>query len=103
VARDPRVRWVLMDAAVFLKDNADQRFDLIFADAPPGKLWAAGDALALLAPGGVYVVDDMRGHDPGSARSAELEALRRRLAEDPSLASVELDWSSGVLLAVRRA
>jgi predicted O-methyltransferase YrrM len=49
---------VLGDGGEFL-ENCEGRFDLIYADAWPGKYTHLRDALDLLNPGGLYVVDDM--------------------------------------------
>ena len=84
--------------------RADGGFDLIFADAMPGKYEGLEDALRLLQVGGVYVVDDMspkpnwpEGHQ------ARVDDLVLRLAGDPRFAIVGMDWASGVLVAAKRA
>ena len=58
---DPRVHFVTADGGDYLHTASmdGERFDLIFADAWPGKYTALDAALALLAPGALYVVDDM--------------------------------------------
>lgn len=40
-------------------------FDLIFADAWPGKFSHLDEALSLLSPGGFYVIDDLSRSRPG--------------------------------------
>lgn len=102
---DPRLQLVLEDGGTWLAAQvaAKQRFDLVFADAWPGKYSCLEPALALLAPGGLYVVDDMLpqpnwpdGHPPRVA------ALLQTLAAHPDLAIAPLDWSTGVVVATRR-
>ena len=56
---DPRLEIVTEDAASFLRRQAPASFDLIFADAMPGKYELLDEALELLRPGGIYVIDDM--------------------------------------------
>ncbi len=58
LAADPRVTFVNGDAAAFLTET-QARFDLIFADSFPGKFTHLDEALALLQPGGLYVIDDL--------------------------------------------
>jgi len=102
---DQRLRVVVEDGAQFL-DGAkalSQRFDLIFADAMPGKYQHRDRALDIVAPGGFYVVDDLspiRGWTEGAP-------LAKKLAEeidaDPRFISLDLDWSTGHLIAVKVA
>ena len=101
---DGRVRFHVMDAAEFLREAEPAQFDLIYADAWPGKFAHLDAALALLRPGGVYVIDDLlpqanwpEGHAP---KVPELiDAIERR----PEFTTVKLAWASGLMLVVRRA
>jgi predicted O-methyltransferase YrrM len=106
LGRDPRVRFVVSDGGAHLDELAAEgaRFDLVFADAWPGKYDHLERALGLAAPGGFYVVDDMLPQPswpPDHAPRAE--ALARHLAERPDLAVAALDWSTGLILAVKNA
>jgi len=56
--RDDRIEWVLGDGGTWLSANSDA-FDLVFADTWPGKFSHLEEALALVAPGGFYVIDDL--------------------------------------------
>ena len=69
----------------------------------PGKYDGLDDALALLRPGGLYVVDDMlpqpnwpEGHQ------TRVDALTARLRTHPDLTVVTLGWASGLIVAARR-
>ncbi len=79
------------------------QFDLIFPDAPGGKLSGLRRTLDALRPGGILVVDDM---DLDLHTNDELEAalvrVRRTLLDDPRLVVAELDCSSGIMVATRR-
>jgi len=79
------------------------QFDLIFADAPGGKLLKLRRTVAALRGGGVLVVDDMdlRRHEDEQLRSA-LALVRQRLVENRDLFCAELGFSSGVIVAVKR-
>lgn len=77
LGQDARVEFLLMDGATFLAQMVEQgrSFDLIFADSIPGKYSLLAETLSLLAPGGLYVVDDLL---PSSAWGEEqvLRAFR---------------------------
>lgn len=102
LGRDPRLTIVTMDGGAWLEANAAARFDLIFADSWPGKFTHLDLALSLLAPGGFYVVDDLRpqptwprGHE------AAVEAFVSTLSQRPDLTVTFLPWASGVAMATR--
>ena len=79
------------------------QFDLIFPDAPGGKIFKLGRTVAALRRGGVVVVDDMdlTRHDDEQLRSA-LAVVRHRLLGNDDLVCAELGFSSGVIVAVKR-
>jgi predicted O-methyltransferase YrrM len=56
---DGRVRFHVMDGAEFLRGSQPGQFDLIYADAWTGKFSQLDEALALLRPGGIYLIDDL--------------------------------------------
>jgi predicted O-methyltransferase YrrM len=99
---DTRLTLHLGDGGEFL-NACTTRFDLIYADAWPGKYTHLDRALALLGPGGIYVIDDMLpqpawppNHAPSVAR------LLDTLAQLESLEIVRLTWSTGIVLAVKK-
>jgi len=79
------------------------QFDLIFPDAPGGKIFKLRRTVAALRPGGVLVVDDMAParHDDEQLRSA-LAVVRHRLLDNADLVCAELGFTSGVIVAVKR-
>ncbi|PXA86688.1 SAM-dependent methyltransferase [Caulobacter sp. D4A] len=104
LGEDPRVDFVTEDGAAYLAGQNDGGFDLIFADAVPGKYESLDDALRLLQVGGIYVVDDMSPQPNWpEGHQARVDDLVLRLASDPRLAIVGMDWASGVLVAAKRA
>ncbi|GAB3413463.1 O-methyltransferase [Flindersiella endophytica] len=102
---DSRLTIVHADGADLLTElNAsERRFDLIFADTWPGKFTHREPALRLLAPGGLYVVDDLLPQPtwPADHKSA-VDALCADLTAREDLAVVEVQWSTGLLIATRR-
>jgi predicted O-methyltransferase YrrM len=78
-------------------------FDLVFADAAPVKYGDVDAVLQALNPGGILVIDDLgAGARTTDDQLAEKDALRHALLEDPSLLAVELDTSSGLIVALKR-
>ncbi len=100
LGHDPRINFVEQDGTDFLESTQFLKFDLIFADALPGKFSELDEALALLADGGVYVGDDLlpqdnwpEGHAPRVP--VYIETMHAR----PDLDVEYWEWSSGILLA----
>src|SRR3954468_11398805 len=56
---DRRLTLITEDGASFLRRQTPQSYDVVFADAMPGKYESLEQALAVLKPGGFYIVDDM--------------------------------------------
>ncbi|MFF1834532.1 O-methyltransferase [Streptomyces sp. NPDC058231] len=99
---DPRVRIVHDDAGALLDRIAGERFDLIFADTWVGKFERLDEALELLAPGALYVVDDLLPQATWpDGHATEADALLDRLLADARLVPTPLHWSSGLLVAAR--
>ena len=104
LANDPRVRFHIEDGITFLKRLAGRRYDLIFADTFPGKFDHLEDALALLAVGGFYVIDDLHPQPNWPADHApKVPTLVRALAARADLVPWPIDWDAGIVVAVKRA
>lgn len=104
LGHDSRVEFNVADGAAFLAGLRGRAFDFIFADTWPGKFDHLEDALVLLRPGGLYVVDDLLPQPnwpPG--HSSKIEPLIARLERDARLTVCKLGWSSGLVIASRRA
>ena len=99
---DVRVEFVVQDGADFLRSSSGRKFDLIFADAWPGKYWDFDLAFDLLADGGLYLVDDMlpraswpENHPP------KVAGLIGQLEQKPGCFVTKLNWSTGIIVAVK--
>ena len=100
---DPRLHLLLEDGVAFLRKQPPQSFDLIFADALPGKYESLEDALALVKPGGLYVIDDLLPQPNWPDGHAEkVPVLLKQLANDPRFVLCPMAWASGVAVAVRK-
>ena len=102
LAADSRVTFHVMDGAEFISRSRQNQFDLIYADAWPGKFTHLDQALSLLRTGGIYFIDDLlpqpnwpEGHAP------KVPALIETLEHRPEFATVKLSWASGLMVVVR--
>jgi predicted O-methyltransferase YrrM len=100
---DSRVEYVLADGYVWLKEYQGEKFDLIFADAMPGKYDLFEETIHLLNPGGFYVIDDMMPQPnwpPG--HSEKVNAFIHMLESRKDLILTKLKWSTGIIIAVKK-
>jgi predicted O-methyltransferase YrrM len=103
LGHDRRVAFSVEDGAAFLATQGGRKFDLIFADTWPGKFDHLDEALALLQPGGIYLVDDLLPQPNWPSHHAvKVPVFIDRLEHDPRLLVCKLAWSSGLLIAVPR-
>jgi predicted O-methyltransferase YrrM len=82
---------------------AGERYDLIFADSWPGKFRLLDRTLELLKSGAFYVVDDLLPQPNWPPNHGErVEQLLDALHKRADLVIAQLDWSTGVMVAVKR-
>lgn len=100
---DSRLNLILEDGATFIHRQPEKTYDLIFADAMPGKFEVLDETLKLIKTGGFYVLDDLlpqpnwpEGH------GTKVANLMYHLSADPRFSMVPLTWSTGVAILVRR-
>jgi predicted O-methyltransferase YrrM len=100
---DPRLQVVCADGDDFLCSLRGEHFDFIFADTWAGKYHLLHDALALLKPGGLYVIDDMLPQPNWPEGHAEKVAnLVATLEQMVGFHVTKLSWASGVIFAAKR-
>lgn len=99
---DPRLTVICGEGDDLLRSLQGQKFDFIFADAWSGKYQLLDEALDLLKPGGIYVVDDMlpqpnwpEGH------AAKADRLIATLEGRSDLRISKMSWASGLILATK--
>lgn len=101
---DPRLTLTIEDGAAFLRSQPPASFDLIFADAMPGKYEALEEALVLLKPGGLYIIDDLLPQTNWpDGHAAKVPVLLERLRADARLVMTPMEWASGLTIAVRKS
>ncbi|WP_420322706.1 O-methyltransferase [Flagellimonas sp.] len=99
---ETKLQLVYEDGAKWLSMYEGDKFDLIFADAWPGKYSDLDTTLELLKIGGFYVIDDMKrqpnwpnGHEKNAA------SLLTELDSKENFTITKMDWSTGVVVAVK--
>jgi predicted O-methyltransferase YrrM len=99
---DQRVTFLVEDAVGWLMARAAASFDFVFADAWMGKYSHLDDALRLLKAGGFYVVDDMLPQTNWPEDHVQnVERLVTELEGRADLTLTRLNWSTGIIVAVR--
>lgn len=97
------VEIVCADANDWITNYENEKFDLIFADAWPGKYELLDETLALVKSGGFYIIDDMNpqvnwpeGHQDKADR------LMVALEQRSDLVLTKMNWSTGLILATKK-
>lgn len=103
LGEDPRLTVVCADGDEFLKSLKGQFFDFVFADTWSGKYRFLEEALALVSPSGLYVIDDMLPQQNWPEGHAEKVAqLVSTLEHRNDFHITKMAWASGIILASRR-
>lgn len=96
---DLRVTFHLADGAEYIDHANPNSFDLIFADAWPGKYNLLDETLTLLKIGGFYVIHDMSPQPnwpDGHADKAH--KLLEKLNLKENLTVFRLEWATGIVI-----
>lgn len=100
--KDSRIELICADGAAWLKSYDGAPFDLIFADAWPGKYSEIEEALALVKPGGYYVIDDMTAQPNWpDGHQDNVDGLISYLENRDDFTLTKMNWSTGVIIAVK--
>ncbi len=100
----PLARLTLLDADAFswFGGQPANSYDLVFADAMPGKFDGFEQLWRLVKPGGLYVIDDLipqanwpEGHQP------RVDALIAALDSRSDARAARLSWASGVVVVAK--
>jgi predicted O-methyltransferase YrrM len=100
--KDDRIEFILADGYKWLQEYEGKKFDLIFADAMPGKYDLFEETLHMLKSGGFYVIDDMMPQTNWPAGHAEkVETFIHMLDSRKDLILTKMNWSTGIIIAVK--
>jgi predicted O-methyltransferase YrrM len=99
---DDRIEFVCTDAYEWINQYDGPLFDVIFADAIPGKFDLFDEVFSFLKIGGFYIIDDMSKQPNwpvGHAERVETFIINIEKRNDTRL--TKLNWSTGVIIAVK--
>lgn len=101
--QDPRVDFHVCDGGVFIEENRDKKFDIIFADTWPGKFYLLEEVLDMVQPNGIYIIDDLN-QQPNwpDGHEAKVEALIEQLEQRKDFHLLKLDWSTGIIIMTKK-
>ncbi|MEH0154065.1 class I SAM-dependent methyltransferase [Limibacter armeniacum] len=101
---DPRLNLICIDGTEWIKNYSGDKFDLIFADAWPGKYSELEETLELLKVGGFYVIDDMTPQPNWpEGHNEKAENLTAYLESREDLTMTKMNWSTGVIICTKKA
>ena len=99
---DARINFVLEDGYKWLRAYNGEKFDLVFADAMPGKYDLFEEAFSLLKTGGFYIIDDMLPQSNWPEGHAErVTSFIKFLEKRKDIVLTKLNWSTGIIIAVK--
>lgn len=99
---DRRVTFHNYDGEDFIRQAQPDSYDLIFADAWPGKYSLFDETLGLLKIGGFYVIDDMCPQPNWPAgHKDKVEYLLDKLNGRSDLKICRLAWATGIVVCCR--
>ena len=100
---DPRIDFVLADGYEWLRNYQGEQFDLIFADAMPGKYDLFDETIDLLKSGGFYIIDDMLLQPNWPEGHADrVDDFISSLEKRNDLILTKMNWSTGIIIAVKK-
>ena len=99
---DPRLEILCCDGSEWINSYTGVPFDLIFADAWPGKYQDLDKTLSLVKTGGFYVIDDMsRQPNWPEGHEEKVGHLIDYLEARDDFYVTRMNWSTGVLVCVK--
>jgi predicted O-methyltransferase YrrM len=100
---DKRLTLVCADGNEWIINNANNKFDVIFADAWPGKYNLLDETLGMLEKGGLYIIDDMLPQSNWPAGHQDnVDRLLVDLDKREDIVLTEQNWASGIVICVKR-
>jgi len=100
---DKRLQLVCEDGGEWLEKNKHLQFDYIFADTWHGKYLLLDEAVSMLRPGGLYIIDDMLPQEnwPEGHQEKALK-LMDDLEKRQDLILTKQCWATGIVIAVKK-
>ncbi len=101
--QDERVNIICQDGSEWIHQNMKESFDLIFADAWPGKYSEIENVLSMVKVGGLYIIDDMN-LQPNWPQGHEtlVNKLVDYLEQREDFVLTKMNWSTGLIIATKK-
>ncbi|WP_152391877.1 O-methyltransferase [Paenibacillus guangzhouensis] len=100
---DPRATFVTMDGGQFIEQHAKEQYHVIFADTWPGKFYLIEEVLNMVAPGGLYIIEDLNPQPNWpEGHGAKVEELIAYLETRDDFFMSKMNWSTGLILMTRK-
>ncbi len=102
-SNDKRVKIICADGTVWIKNYQGDKFDVVFADAWPGKYSEIEEILDLIKIGGFYIIDDMLAQPNWPAGHQEkVDHLVDYLEKRNDFHLTKMNWSTGIIIMTRK-
>ncbi|MFD2826244.1 O-methyltransferase [Leeuwenhoekiella polynyae] len=102
-AQDARVELICADGSTWIKNYNGEKFDLIFADAWPGKYSEIDQILELVKMGGFYIIDDMKAQPNWpEGHQDTVDQLVKYLENRKDFNLTKMNWSTGIIIATKK-
>jgi predicted O-methyltransferase YrrM len=99
---DRRASLHCTDAQDFLDSYGGPPFDTVFVDCRPGKFLNRKVLLEHLAPGGLYMVDDLLPQPTWpDGHQSRVDDFLDTIEAEPELVVSRLHWDSGLVIAAK--
>lgn len=96
---DSRIEFLCLDANDWLNNYAQLKFDIIFADAWPGKFENLNEALHLIVIGGFFLIDDLMPQlNWPNEHQQNVDRLFQYLIHRKDFVYTTFNWSTGLML-----
>jgi predicted O-methyltransferase YrrM len=101
--QDSRVEFVLADGYEWIYTTySGEKFDMVFADAMPGKYDLFEETIGLVKVGGFYIIDDMLPQPNWPEGHADkVERFIEELEERNDIILTKLNWSTGIIIVTK--
>jgi predicted O-methyltransferase YrrM len=100
---EKRVQILCTDGTKWIKEYNGTKFDLIFADAWPGKYSEIEEILELVKEGGFYIIDDMLAQPNWpNGHQDNVDKLIEYLENRNDFSLTKMNWSTGIIVATKK-
>ena len=100
---DERVEIICADGSEWIQNYEGEKFDLVFADAWPGKYSEINEILELIKVSGFYIIDDMLTQPNWpDGHQENVNILIEYLENRQDLTLTKMNWSTGIIIVAKK-